>query len=193
TKPLTEKIISNIDRADSMIADLLDANRIKAGERLPLKTSVCDIDAVVSKTVDELRQPIGSRLRLETSGPCVGQWSETVIRRVLENLVSNAAKYGSRDGPITVRLQCQGDGARIQVHNLGSQLSDIEAASLFKIFHRSKQAEAGEHRGWGIGLALVKGLAEAHGGTVSVESSAGKGTCFTVELKEDHRPPDDTA
>lgn len=183
------RIIDNIERADRMIVDLLDANRLKAGERIPFKTSRCDIGEVVARTVEELRPTIGERLVLASSDGCTGLWSENVIRRIIENLVSNAAKYGSADKPITVRLQCLEDYARIQVQNSGGELSETEVESLFEMFRRSAGAEAGGHGGWGIGLALVKGLAESHGGEVTVQSRAGEGTCFTVELKRELDDP----
>ncbi|MFN2476317.1 MAG: sensor histidine kinase [Chthoniobacterales bacterium] len=182
---LTHKIVDNIDRADSMIVDLLDANRIKAGERIPLKKSECDIEAVVAQTVEECRQAVGSRLVIDSIGGCTGLWSESAVRRIVENLVSNAVKYGTADTPITVRLRCLDDRARIEVHNFGGELREAEAESLFEIFHRSTQAAVSGQGGWGIGLTLVKGLAEAHGGSVSVESGAGQGTRFIVQLKRE--------
>lgn len=187
---LPRKIIDNIERADRMIVDLLDANRIKAGERIPFKTSLCEIGAIVAKTVEELRQSLGKRLLLDATEGCAGLWSESVVRRIIENLVSNAAKYGTADTPITVRLRCLDDHAQIQVHNFGAELSEAEVESLFQIFHRSPSAEAGSQSGWGIGLALVEGLAKSHGGSVRVESGAGAGTCFTVELKRELEKPD---
>lgn len=177
------KIVENIDRADRMIVDLLDANRLKAGEHIPLKTTLCEIGEIVAKTVAELRPALGDRLILEATEVCVGLWSEDVIRRIIENLVSNAAKYGSTHKPITVRLRCLDDRAEIEVHNSGSIVSAAEMGSLFEMFHRSSKAETGNQHGWGIGLALVKGLAESHGGSVSVESTIGRGTCFIVELR----------
>lgn len=182
---LTRKIVDNIDRADSMIVDLLDANRIKAGERIPLKASRCDIEALLTQTVEELRQAVGSRLVIDSIGGCTGLWSESTVRRIVENLVSNAVKYGSADTPIMVRLRCLDDRAQIEVHNFGGELRDAETESLFKIFHRSTEAEVSGESGWGVGLTLVKGLAEAHGGSVAVESGAGHGTSFIVQLKRE--------
>jgi signal transduction histidine kinase len=110
------------------------------------------------------------------------------LRRVIENLISNAAKYGSPTGPITLTLEKRASEIDISVHNVGNPLPREELLQLFDPFHRSSTADASPHVGWGLGLTLVRGVAEAHGGRVHVESTPEAGTTFTLSLPLDSRP-----
>jgi signal transduction histidine kinase len=74
------------------------------------------------------------------------------------------------------------------VHNEGKPIPTEEQAALFRPFGRAARAVASGQRGWGLGLTLVKGVAEAHGGEVHLESEPGRGTTFTVALPLDARP-----
>jgi PAS domain S-box-containing protein len=179
---LASRIADNIDRADQMIRDLLDANRLKAGERLPLEVGRCSLKEVARQTLDELSSIHGDRFVLRARAPLEGLWSSSGIRRILENLCGNSVKYGAPHRPVTVSLEEEGGKARIQVHNEGTPIPEAELPKLFEPFRRSDAARASGERGWGLGLTLVKGLAEAHGGTVSVRSSQEQGTVFTVIL-----------
>jgi signal transduction histidine kinase len=111
-------------------------------------------------------------------------WDGKCIRRAVENLCSNAAKYGSPHSEISVDLRrATGRNAvTIRVHNFGNPIPPAELPNLFGLFHRSRTAEASGNKGWGLGLTIVKALTEAHGGTVSVTSSAEAGTEFILNL-----------
>jgi len=179
---LASRIADNMERADQMIRDLLDANRLKAGEKLPLEVEWCSLNEVASQTLEELSSVHGDRFVLRAPAPLEGFWSRSGIRRILENLCSNGVKYGAPHRPITVSLEEDGGKARLQVHNEGPPIPAAELPNLFEPFRRSRTAHASAARGWGLGLTLVRGIAEAHGGTVSVSSSKEQGTVFTVTL-----------
>jgi signal transduction histidine kinase len=83
---------------------------------------------------------------------------------------------------VTVTLSQQGEQVELAVHNLGRPIPEEEQAILFQHFTRTKSAETSGKKGWGIGLTLVKGVAEAHGGSVQVESTPAHGTTFRVRL-----------
>ena len=176
------RVISNIDRADRMIRDLLDANLIRAGERLPIHVAVCDLDARLKETLDELSTVHGDRFELRSEGPVVGCWDSASLQRVLENLCNNAVKYGSTHEKIEVALAGSDEEVQISVRNRGNPLSYEELANLFKSFHRTAAARSSRTGGWGIGLTLVKGVAESHRGSVSVTSSPEEGTIFTLRI-----------
>jgi len=74
-----------------------------------------------------------------------------------------------------------------RVHNFGNELSTIEQTNIFKYKQRINKDQNGNIQGWGIGLTLVKGIIEAHGGTIAVKSERGKGTTFTVTIPLDAR------
>jgi signal transduction histidine kinase len=117
-----------------------------------------------------------------------GVWSAEELRRAMENLVTNAVKYGTAGAPITVCIEHTGEGARISVHNLGTPIPKEDQARLFDPSFRTRSAQAGPAQGWGLGLTLVRGCAEAHGGIASVSSDARHGTTFALELPLDSRP-----
>jgi PAS domain S-box-containing protein len=177
------KIVANIDRGDGMIRDLLDANRIGAGERLPIEVSECDANAVARETLEELATVHGDRFLLMAPGrPIRGYWSRSGIQRILENLCANAVKYGARERKVAVALSRSEPWLRLSVHNWGAPIPPQDQRTLFEPYRRTASAQAGREKGWGLGLTLVKGLAEAQGGSVSVKSSAENGTTFEVRL-----------
>lgn len=169
-----------------MIQDLLDANRISSGRGLPLHPEKVDLTQVAQASLDDLTTVFGDHFRLRSDGPLEGEWDPGYLRRMIENLCSNAVKYGSDSAPVTVELTKteieNGPGAMISVHNEGGPLDPVEREGIFKLFHRSPNAERSRQQGWGIGLTIVKGIASAHGGSVEVESSAETGTTFRVSL-----------
>ncbi len=187
-RELAIRINKNIGRADRMIRDLLDANQIQAGQKLPLQLDRCDLAAVAREVVEELASIHGERFLLNQEDGVRGIWSADVLRRALWNLVVNAIKYGAPDKPVTVTVRRTEGGAQASVHNFGSVLSREDRAHLFEPFARTRSARASGRRGWGLGLTLVHGCADAHGGTVKIESDAATGTLFTLELPWDARP-----
>lgn len=185
---LTSRIIRNLDRIDQMIRDLLDANRIRAGERLPIDVEQCELRGLVSETLDELATIHGDRFGLQAMEAIDGHWSVSGIRRILENLCGNAIKYGAPAGPVTIRLLRHGSAqVQIEVHNEGSTITLEDQLNMFKPFRRNGSGALEKEKGWGLGLTVVRGIAEAHSGTVEVESFPGRGTTFRVTLPLDAR------
>ena len=107
----------------------------------------------------------------------------TRLRQVLLNLLSNAVKYNRDSGTVRVDVvAAAGDSVRIAIHDTGAGLREDQLAALFQPFNRLGQ-EAGKVEGTGIGLVVTKRLVELMGGTISVESSVGVGSVFSIELK----------
>jgi PAS domain S-box-containing protein len=182
------KIIHNLERADHLIQNLLDANRIRAGQRLPLELDECDISLIAREVCEEQSMIHGDRFIVDAPETFAGYWSCSGIRRILENLITNGMKYGSQNTAVTVRIAQKNDHAWISVHNEGPPIPLSEQKTLFDPFRRAKSAQEKGTPGWGLGLTLVRGLTEAHGGTVSIESTAEAGTTFKVDLPMDARP-----
>lgn len=186
---LALKVICSIDRMDKMIKDLLDANRIRAGEPLSMGMDACDMRLIVTETIRDMSTALGDRFILQVDrNPITGFWNGDGIRRVLENLLGNAVKYGGSDELITIKIEQSENYVQITVHNFGNPIPLADQQALFQPFHRSTTAHSGEKKGWGLGLTLVRGVAEAHGGNVSVESSLESGTLFKVTIPRDSRP-----
>ena len=182
-----KRITDAVERTDRMISDLLDASRVEAGERLPLKLESFDLRRLAEEVCEELSLRHGSRFALESTGATTGFWSRECLRRVLENLLSNALKYGDPQAPITTRIVRVDEHVLLSVHNHGTLIPVEEQERLFQPFSRSGAAQASGKRGWGLGLTLVQGLVEAHGGMVKLESYPKEGTTFTVDLPVDPR------
>lgn len=193
-RDLALKVDHNIARVDHMIRDLLDANRIRAGERLPLRLDTCDMVALAHRVAEEARAMHGDRFSVDADCETLrGIWSEEELHRALWNLVTNAVKYGAPKQPITLTVERRAHLARVSVHNLGTPIPAADRAHIFDAYARTRSADASDRAGWGLGLTLVRGVAEAHGGDVSVASDAESGTTFTIELPLDARAERDNA
>jgi PAS domain S-box-containing protein len=182
---LAKRIADNVDRADRMIVDLLDASRIEAGQPVKLDLEDCDLLEISSKVCNELAARHGPRFHVITEGATNGVWNAEALRRVLDNLLSNAVKYGEPTTPVTVRLRRRSERMIVFVHNEGATIPLDDQARLFEPFRRSESAEKSGHEGWGLGLALVRGIIEALKGEVAVASYPNEGTTFTVDLPVD--------
>ncbi|MFL5814067.1 MAG: PAS domain S-box protein [Bdellovibrionia bacterium] len=176
------RIINGVSRADQMIQDLLDANRIRAGEIIPLELIDCDLGAELHEVVNDLTTIHGDRFRLNAPAHFNLFCNSSSLRRVIENLCNNAVKYGGERTPIYVSLVHERDEAVISVRNEGNPIPPDDQATLFDPYRRTQSALQSGKKGWGLGLTLVRGVAEAHGGRVSVESSPEHGTTFSIHL-----------
>src|SRR5438477_2393265 len=179
-RELAAKIDTNIDRAERMIRDLLDTNRIRANERLPLHLAQCDLAVIARLVIGELSSMYGERFILNQEDGVRGIWDAEELRRALWNLVINAVKYGAPEKPITITVKASLSEAQISVHNYGSVIAPEDQSNIFDSFTRTQGAQAQGKIGWGLGLTLVRGCAEAHGGKVTIESGAVIGTTFTI-------------
>lgn len=176
------RIINNVDRIDYMIQDLLDTNLIKAGRSLPIFTEEVDLKAIAEETLSDLIVSYGPRfiLNIPTDLKCI--CSRDAIRRIIENLCSNAVKYGAQDKPIIVEMMEDDKNIFINIKNQGKVIPENEIEQLYGQYQRSKEAIMSGHKGWGIGLTLVKGLVEAHGGNIGVVSDEHVGTVFKIQI-----------
>jgi signal transduction histidine kinase len=177
-----------IDRVDRMIQDLLDAMRVQAGGRVALDLQECDLVDVARQSIEQLQTIHGDRFVLEAPGPARGHFSPDALRRAIENLANNAVKYGAVSRPVTIAVRTLHGRAILTVHNEGSYIPPDQQETLFRAFHRLPSAEQGTKRGWGLGLAQVRGVAEAHGGSIGIDSLPDRGTTFVIDLPLDARP-----
>lgn len=181
----TKRIVDNMDRADGMIRDLLDVSRIRGGEAIPLDIEPCDLVHVARSAIEDLVTLQGDRFALIAPAELRGHWDCSALRRIVENLGSNAVKYGAHDRAVTIHLCERDSGVEITVHNMGTPIPAGDLPTLFDLFKRSTGSRS--QLGWGIGLSLVQALVQAHGGTIGVTSVATEGTTFTIWLPADAR------
>jgi len=182
------RIIADLARTDGMVRDMLDVHQIRAGHRLTLRVGKTDLVAVTRDVAQELKLLYGDRFVLVSNDQEWGFWSARDMRRTMWNLLSNAIKYGNKSTPIDIRIASTDGNVEVVVHNQGVPISAGDRATLFDPFARAITAQAAAERGWGLGLTLVKGCVEAHGGSVVVQSEAESGTRFTLRFPADARP-----
>jgi signal transduction histidine kinase len=172
-----------------MIQDLLDVKRMESG-RLTIDARPEQPTSIVNDTIDMLRPlAAGSTIRLETNieeflPPVIADAAR--IQQVLSNLVGNAVKFTPRNGRITVCAERIESEVRFSVIDTGP---GIPAEQLPHIFGRFWQAKSSDRRGIGLGLAIAKGIVEAHNGRIWVESTVGLGSTFYFTLPSAPEPP----
>src|SRR5262245_15995603 len=138
-RELASKIDVNIDRAEKMIRDLLDANRIRAKQPIPLRLDECDLADMARLVIEELTTIYGDRFVLKEKSRVRGLWDGEELRRALWNLAVNAVKYGDAEKPITISVQRSGPDAHLSVHNYGPVIAPDEQAHLFDAFVRARE------------------------------------------------------
>ena len=108
-------------------------------------------------------------------------YNPALMSRVIQNLLQNAYKYGKEGGHIWLSLRRHGSGAVLTVRDDGIGISKADQAHIWQRFWQADAAR-GDESGTGLGLSMVKEIAEFHGGSVSVESELGKGSTFIVNI-----------
>ena len=180
-------IHENLGRVDQMIGQLLDTLVVEHGERLPIKPSNFDLRDVVTEVCDQMTLAHGPRFEVE-GGSVRGWWGRTELQRALENLISNALKYGAADTPIRIVYSSEHERVMLSVHNEGDPIPPDQVESVFQVFRRAAAAKQNPAQGWGIGLPYVRSVAESHGGSIDVDSAPERGTTFTIAIPLDMRP-----
>ncbi len=181
-RDVAARMLRAIDRLDSMIQNLLDASRLRAGQSLKIEFEECDFVMLVQEVVEDLSFAYGERFVVVSDSDMRTFCSRKEIRRVIENLAINAVKYGAPSTPITLTLQQTETQIGLTIHNEGEPIALDAQSILFQQFRRTICAE--EQTGWGLGLFLAKSIIEAHKGTLAVESAEGKGTSFIITLSK---------
>jgi signal transduction histidine kinase len=181
-RSLVRTIESSTQWMNRLIEDLLDVARVEAG-RLALERQSHDLVRVISEATVMLEPLIAEKsLTLREDLPEQLPRASVDARRVvqvLENLVSNAVKHTAAGGEILIRADSTNGEVRIVVRDTGC---GIPAENLPHLFDRFWQARGARRGGAGLGLAIAKGIVEAHGGRIWVESTLGVGSTFGFSL-----------
>jgi two-component system sensor histidine kinase KdpD len=175
-------IEAEVDRLNRLVGNLLDMSRIEAGALRPEKDWY-PISALVEDVLGRLRPLAADHVIAvdvpDDLPPVLLDYVE--IDQVLTNLLENALKYTPRGTLIRVSAHAEGDRLVVEVTDEGPGIPAVALPHLFDKFYRVAGG-AGQPKGTGLGLAVVKGLVEAHGGTISVDSAPSRGTSFRFEL-----------
>ena len=181
------KMRDNLGRIDQMIGQLLDTLVVEHGQRIPIKPSNFDVREVVTEICEQMTLAHGQRFEVE-GGSVRGWWGRAELQRALENLISNALKYGAADKPIRIVYNSEHGRVILSVHNEGDAIPPDQVESIFQVFRRAAAAKQNPAQGWGIGLPYVRSVAESHGGSIDVDSAPERGTTFTIAIPLDMRP-----
>ncbi len=184
----SERLSQGLERIAQTATDMADQlDELVAASRaemtLVLDRSPTDLGALVRKAVSGAEQTTERhvfRCEVPEAG-ATGAWDAGRLSRVLNNLLSNAVKYSPSGGEVVVRVRTDADWVTVMVedHGLGIPAGDLP--HVFEPFHRGRNTVR-SIGGAGIGLASVRQIVEAHGGSVQVASQVGRGSTFTVRL-----------
>jgi signal transduction histidine kinase/CHASE2 domain-containing sensor protein len=177
-------IFQESGRLVAMINTYLDVLRLEAGARPMRKETfqVGDTIKQVARVIQPIAQASGIKVKAEIAADLPAlQGDPHLIEGALLNLVSNAIKYSARGSEVKLRAEVEGGGVMLEVWNPGPAIPPDELVRLFEPFYRRNEQEE-TARGWGLGLAFVKRIAEQHGGKAEARSESGSGTAFRISL-----------
>jgi two-component system sensor histidine kinase KdpD len=172
-------VVEQGTRLGRLIDDLLDLSKIEARSAAPRLTE-CSVEEVIDAALAAQPDPAEVRLRIDPRLPAVHA-DFVQVERALANLLENAVRY-SKGEPVTIRAVPAGDRVIIRVIDRGPGIPKSEGDRIFEPFYRSPGQSCDSHTGSGLGLAIAKGFVEAGGGSIWVESTAGQGSAFVVDL-----------
>jgi two-component system sensor histidine kinase KdpD len=174
---LADAIAVESRRLSRLVDQLLDLSRLQAGNAEP-RADWCSLDEVIRAAVEDSGAPPERvRLAIDPDLPLI-RADATQLRRAVGNLLENALRYGA-DRPVSIRARVSGGRILMRVVDQGPGIPPVEHERIFAPFYRAPGATG---RGSGLGLAIVRGLVEANGGQIRVESLPGQGSSFVVEL-----------
>jgi signal transduction histidine kinase len=171
------------ERLTRLIDNVLDFSRIEGGRRR-YDIAPHPVEPLVHDVLEAFRYPLAQRgfkvdLAMAPDLP-EALVDPEAVKQALANLVDNAIKYSGEGRRIAVAVRTEGDRVAIEIADEGIGIPPGEAERIFEKFYRIGRSETQGSRGSGVGLALVKHIAEAHGGRVKVESRPGEGSRFTL-------------
>lgn len=170
-----------IERLTHLIQLLLDVTRLEQG-RLQIEPNQADLAQIVQASVDRHEPALkeaGLELTLDLPAPVVGHWDAHRLEQVVDNLLSNAMKYG-QGHPVAIRVFARDGAGVLEVSDRGRGIPPEIQQRIFEKFDRG-DLPAG-FAGLGMGLYIAREIVAAHGGTIAVESVPGEGSLFRVEL-----------
>lgn len=178
---LAENIDASLDAVEEILTTLLDISRLDSGALAPQygAVSLQDIFLQLEREFAPVAHEKGLRFRFVATSMAVRS-DRRLLRRLLQNLVSNAIKY-TRKGRVLVGIRRRGDVLRLEVHDTGLGIPAEQQRAIFREFERLPEG-AKEARGIGLGLSIVDRITKALGVDVVLHSQPGRGSSFSVEL-----------
>jgi signal transduction histidine kinase len=174
-----------VERMSRLVRDLLDATRVQSGHVIPLVTERVEVVRLIEDVIDSFRDQArdnGQRLEAKVARgvrPVLADRDR--LLQVFSNLVGNGLKFTPEGGRVRIRADTDGEGAvRFSVDDTGPGIPAESLPHLFELFWQARDRRA--TLGTGLGLSIARGIVEAHGGRISVESTPGEGSTFTFTV-----------
>lgn len=175
----------NVVRLATLVDDLLDVQKLAAG-RLSLRLTRVDVCALVDGRVERaegLAARFGVALTVRhEAGPLEVELDDVRVEQILDNLLSNAAKFSPEGAPITLTTRAEGAYAVVDVRDRGPGVALEAQGRIFEPFVQGDSTDARAFAGTGLGLSISRAIALAHGGSLDVESPPGEGATFSLRL-----------
>lgn len=180
-----ELLERNVDRIIMLVGDLLDSAKIQSG-RLNLTAQTVDVSQCVEGAVEshrELAKQEGLEITVDASGQCGAAADPARIQQVLDNLLGNAIKFTPTGGRIHATVGCTPEWVEARITDTGPGIAAEAIGQLFQPFSQLENPKSRTRAGTGLGLYVSRGIIEASGGTIGVESDgSGKGSTFWFRL-----------
>lgn len=180
-----EMIESHTDRMIAIIEDLLSLARIEQSEATTLprqEISVGDLLKEAASAAEPLARERSATIEMEAPGALWAPVHPPLLIQALTNLIDNAVKYGEPGGTVTLRAAKEEEGIRLEVEDRGWGIPLREQERIFERFYRVDRSRSRNRGGTGLGLSIVRHVALIHGGRVSVVSTPGEGSTFTIHV-----------
>ena len=172
------EIGQDLDELERLVDDVLTAARLdladgkQASEQTPLRREPVDPQTIPDRA---LAVEAGGELpRIDADA--------ALLRRAVDNLLDNAAKYSDAGTPVTLRARAEGGDVLLEVADHGIGIDEADRARIFEPFYRADRSRTRSTGGVGLGLFLVRRIVAAHGGTIAVASKVGEGTTMTIRV-----------
>lgn len=179
---LGSTMIASVQRMKEMLDNLMDFTESRIGEGLNIQLEPSDLAEITRQLVEEFRSAtLNHTLTRVVTGDCTGNWDASRIGQICQNLINNALQHGAADGEIIVSCEGKDDSVTLAVKSQGAPIPQSQHQEIFEISNRKHVGKGNPNKNLGLGLYIVKELAQAHNGSVEVESSSA-GTVFRVEL-----------
>lgn len=192
-RTLLVRIAASATRTVGMVGELLDFTRSRLGGGIPVMRAETNLAEVVRDAVDEVAAAYPGRpIRVDSGGDQRGRWDAARLAQALGNLIGNAVQHGGDGTSVTVAVRGEPGQVAIAVHNGGAVIPPDQLDGIFNPMKARgaprKAADRGPTGSLGLGLYIAERIVDAHGGRIAVESSAARGTTFTVYLPRQEPP-----
>lgn len=182
------RALGSLDRITVLLRRLSDASRLALGS-MELRHEDTGLGVVVQRVIDDLDPDAARRIRLADGDAEGGLWDAAAVEQVVSNLVNNALKFSPPQSPVEIDISGDAKEVLMVVRDHGAGLDPDDTERIFQRFIRSRDAQEGPVAGQGLGLYLCRGIVEAHGGRIWVESDGlRRGCTFRVLLPRRPEP-----